>query len=434
MTGVVEMNDEPDRPRGRWGLFAQRDFRLLWIGETVSGLGNAITVVALPLIAVVVLDAGSTAVGLLTAAVWLPWLLVGLPAGAWVDRIRNRPLMIACDLVAAAALVTVPLAAWSAVLTLAHLVVVALVCGTATVCFNPAFHSYIPTVLGDRDMLEGNAKLHGSEVGTQVAGPGVAGLLAQAFGAVTGMLVDAATFLVSALCLRRIRVVEPPRTPPEEREPLGRQIADGLRFVARDRYLRPMVMWGAVVNMAFLGFDAVQVVFLVRTVGLTPAAVGLLLTCGSVGGLVGALVAGRVTRRFGTARGLLLMQAVTAPFALLMPMTSGGPGLLLFALGGLLVGVGVAVANIVVGSFRQIYCPRHMLGRVVATAMVINHSTIPLGAVLGGVLGDAVGYRPAMWIMTAVIAPCWLILAASPIRRERDLPQTYTPEPVHAGE
>jgi MFS family permease len=434
MTGVVEMNDEPDRPRSRWGVFAQRDFRLLWTGETVSGLGNAITVVALPLIAVVVLDAGSTAVGLLTAAVWLPWLLVGLPAGVWVDRIRNRPLMIACDLAAAAALVTVPLAAWSAVLTLAHLVVVALVCGTATVFFNPAFHSYIPTVLGDRDMLEGNAKLHGSEVGTQVAGPGVAGLLAQAFGAVTGMLVDAATFLVSALCLRRIRVVEPPRTPPEEREPFGRQIADGLRFVARDRYLRPMVTWGAVVNMAFLGFDAIQVVFLVRTVGLTPAAVGLLLTCGSVGGLVGALMAGRFTRRFGTARGLLVMQAVTAPFALLMPLTTGGPGLLLFALGGLLVGVGVAVANIVVGSFRQTYCPRHMLGRVVATAMVINHSTIPLGALLGGVLGDAVGYRPAMWIMTAVIAPCWLILAASPIRRERDLPQVYTPEPVHAGE
>jgi MFS family permease len=428
------MNNAPDQPRTRWGVFVQRDFRLLWIGETVSGLGNSITVVALPLIAVVALHAGSTAVGLLTAAVWLPWLVVGLPVGAWVDRIRNRPLMIACDLVAAAALVSVPLAAWFITLTLAHLVAVALICGTAAVCFAPAFHAYIPTVLGGRNLLEGNAKLHGSEVGTQVAGPGAAGLLTQAFGAVSGLLVDAVTFLVSALCLRRIGVVEPVRPPVAERDPLGRQIAEGLRFVARDRYLRPMVTWGAVVNMAFLGYEAVQVVFLVRTVGLNPAEVGLLLTAGSVGGIVGALAAGKVSRRFGTAHSLLLMQMVTAPFALLMPMTTPGPGLVLFGLGGFVVGIGVAVANIVVGSFRQTYCPRHMLGRVVATAMVINHSAIPLGALLGGVLGDAVGYRSAMWIMTGIVAPCWLILAVSPIRGERDLPQSYAPEPAHAGE
>ncbi|MEU4497553.1 MFS transporter [Streptomyces sp. NPDC023998] len=426
------MSSTPDRPRRGWGVFAQRDFRMLWVGETVSGLGNSITVVALPLIAVGVLDASSTAVGLIAAAVWLPWLLVGLPVGAWVDRMRKRPLMIACDLVSVSTLVSIPLAAWLDALTLQHLFVVALICGTAAVCFNTAYHSYIRIVLDGRNLLVGNAKLQGSEAVTQVAGPGVAGLLAQAFGTVTGLMADAVTFLISAVCLKRIRVVEPDRAPNGERVTLRRQIIEGLRFVGRDRYLRPMVTWGAAINMALMGYQAVQVVFLVRTVGLNPAMVGLLLTSGSTGGIAGALMATRFSQRFGTARGLLLLQVATSPFALLMPMTTAGPGLLLFAMGGFLVGIGISVTNIVVGSFRQTYCPPHMLGRVVATAMMINHSTIPIGSLLGGVLGDAVGYRPAMWIMTGLVAPCWLILAMSPMRRERDLPQTYELEQAHA--
>jgi MFS family permease len=413
-------------------VLTQRDFRLLWIGESVSGLGNSVTAVALPLLAVEVLDADSTAVGLLAAAVWLPWLLVGLPVGAWVDRIRKRPLMMACDLVAGAALLSIPSAVWLDALTLQHMVVVALICGAAAVCFDTAYHSYIRIVLDGRDLLEGNAKLQGSNSAVRVAGPGVAGLLAQAFGAVTGLLADAVTFLISVVCLKRIGVVEPDRAPDEERAPLRRQIIEGLRFVGRDPYLRPMVTWGAAINMALMGYQAVQVVFLVRTVGLNPAMVGMLLTSGSVGGIVGALMATRFSRRFGSARGLLLLQAVTAPFALLMPMTSAGPGLLLFAMGGFLVGIGISVANIVVGSFRQTYCPPHMLGRVVATAMMINHSTIPVGSLLGGVLGDTVGYRSAMWIMTGLVAPCWLILVMSPMRRERDLPGTYEPEQAHA--
>jgi MFS family permease len=229
-----------------------------------------------------------------------------------------------------------------------------------------------------------------------------------------------------------MKVVEPDRVPDGERASLRRQIAEGLSFVARDRYLRSMVTWGAVVNMALMGYQAVQVVFLVRAVGLNPAMVGLLPTSGSTGGIAGVLVATRVSRRFGTARGLLLLQVASAPFALLLPMTTAGPGLLLFATGAVLVGIGISMANLVVGSFRQAHCPPHMLGRVVATAMMINHSTIPLGSLLGGVLGDMVGHRPAMWIMTGLVAPCWLILAMSPLRRERDLPQTCEPEQAHA--
>jgi MFS family permease len=422
----------PERLRGAPGRLSggplgRRDFRLLWIGETASGLGNSITLVALPLTAVVALDAGATAVGLLAAAAWLPWLLVGLPMGAWVDRAHKRPLMVACDLVSATAVASVPVAAWLGVLTLAQLVAVALVAGTVAVCFSTAYHAYIPVVLDGRDLLAGNARLQGSEAATQVAGPGAAGLLAQAFGAAAGLLADALTFLVSAVCLARIRAVEPARAPREDRAPLGRQIVEGLRFVARDRYLRPLVAYGALANLALMGYQAVQVVFLVRTLGVSPATVGLLLTGGSVGGVVGALLAGRITRRYGTARGLVLMQLVAGPSALLMALTTAGPGLLLFALGAFLVGAGITVANVVVGSFRQMYCPPHLLGRVVATAMMINHSTIPVGSLVGGVLGDAVGYRPAMWIMTGLLAPCWLVLALSPVGRSRDLPRSAEP-------
>ncbi|WP_329130507.1 MFS transporter [Streptomyces sp. NBC_00670] len=420
---MAPTHDTPDRtPTRRAARLVHPDFRSLWIGQTVSGLGSSITVVSVPLIAVVTLHADSTAVGLLAGAVWVPWLLVGLPVGAWVDRVRKRPLMIACDLVSAAALTSVPLAAWCGALTLAHMAVVALLCGTAAVCFHTAYHSYIRIVLDGRGLLEGNARLQGGEAAAQLAGPGAAGVLVQAFGAVAALVADAATFLVSAFCLTRIRVAEPVHAPGADRPPLRRQIVEGLGFVGRDRYLRPMVTWGAVVNMALMGYQAVQVVFLVRAVGLDPAMVGLLLTSGSAGGIVGAVAATRVSRRIGTGRGLLLLQLATAPFALLLPMTTAGPGMLLFAAGSFLVGTGVSVANVVVGSFRQSYCPPHLLGRVVATAAVINHSTIPLGSVLGGLLGDAVGYRPAMWITTGVVAPSWLVLAMSPMRRERDLP------------
>ncbi|MEK8174548.1 MFS transporter [Streptomyces sp. M19] len=349
------------------------------MGETVSGLGNSVTVVALPLIAVVVLEANAVAVGLLAATAWLPWLLLGLPVGAWVDRTRKRPLMIACDLISAAALLSIPLATWFDALTLEHMVVVALICGASAVCFSTAYHSYLRIVLDGRDVMEGNAKLQGSEAATQVTGPGAAGYCPDLR---SGRRARGRRDDVPDLC----HLPEPDQSgragpaSDKERVSLRQEITEGLRFVRRDRYLRPMVTWGAVINMALMGYQAVQVVFLVRTVGLNPATVGLLLASGSAGGIVGALVVTRVSRRLGTARGLLLLQVATAPCALLLPMTTAGPGLLLFAMGAFLVGIGISVANIVVGGFRQTYCPSHMLGRVVATTMMVNHSTILIGS------------------------------------------------------
>ncbi|MGY3685088.1 MFS transporter [Streptomyces sp. TE33382] len=408
----------------RGSVLRQRDYRLLWFGETARTLGNSVTSVTLPLIAVTVLETGATAVGVLAAAVWL---LIGLPAGAWVDRMRRRPLMIVCNMVSAALCVSVPLAAWLDALTFAHLLIVALALGTSAVFFNTANHAYLPTVLAGEKLLEGNSKLQASESATNVAGPGLAGLITQFIGAVAGLLLDAATFLVSTLCLTSIRAKEQPPAPDAPAESLRTRIREGLRFVLRDRYLRPMVVYGAFVNLALMGYQAVQVVFLVRTVGVNSATVGLLLMSGSLGGIIGAVLAEAVGRRFGTGRGMLLMQLLTSPFALLMPLASEGAGLAFYAAGAFVVGVGVTACNVVLGSFRQTFCPPRLLGRVVATTMVLNHSTIPLGSLLGGLLGDALGPRTAMWIMTGLLAPCWLVLAFGPMRQQRDLPTSYRP-------
>ncbi|GIG63545.1 MFS transporter [Longispora fulva] len=406
---------------------AHPDFRALWLGETSRGFGNAITTTVLPLVAVITLKVTPFQVGLLASLVWLPWLLIGLPAGAWVDRLPLRRLMVVCNLVSAATLASVPVAWWLDALTFGHLLVVATVIGVTAVFFSTSAQVYVPTVLAPAELMEGNAKLHGSEAATRVVGPGFGGLIAQWFGAAVGPLVDAVTFVISTVCLLLIRAREPERVEPTREESLSRRIAIGLRFVVGDPYLRPIVLYGAAVNLALNGWQAISIVFLVQTVGVNAATVGGLIAAVSLGGVLGSLVARPIGRRWGTARGLLICQFVTAPFALLMPLATKGPGLVLYTLGAMIVVAGIVACNVVLGAFRQTYCPQHMLGRVVASSMVLLHSTIPIGALLGGALGTLWGPRTTMWIMAGLIAPCWLILLAGPIRRQRDLPASYSP-------
>ncbi|MFI2652371.1 MFS transporter [Micromonospora fulviviridis] len=422
MTAPVRPADPATGSRPPGGLLRHRDFRLLWAGQTVSAVGSNVTAVALPLVAVAVLDATTFQVAVLTAAAWLPWLLAGLPAGAWVDRVRRRPVMIAADLVSAALFATVPVAALLDLLTVGQLLVVALGAGLARVFFETADQVYLPTLLRPEQVPEGNAKLHATQTASYLVGPGLAGLIAQLAGAVTAVLLDAVSFLVSAACLSRIRAVEPRPGRPAGSSSLRREVADGLRFVVRDPYLRVLTVFGAASNIGLTGYQALLVVFLVRSAGLPAGLVGLLIGLASVGGLLGAALATGLARRLGSARALLVAGALAGPPALLIPLAGPGGRVAWLVLGGALVSLGVAVGNVVKSSFRQTYTPHRLLGRVTVSMHLLNYGTIPLAALLAGALGAAWGPAGAIRAMTAWLALTPLILLAGPLRRRRDLP------------
>ncbi|MFI6790734.1 MFS transporter [Nonomuraea sp. NPDC050383] len=404
----------------RFGLLRRRDFRLLWVGESVSSLGSSVTGVALPLVAVTVLDAPPLAVGVLAAATWLPWLLIGLPAGVWVDRLPRRRVMLAADWASMAAFLSVPIAAALGRLTIGQLIVVALAAGTAKVFFATAYRAYLPFLVDGPDLLEANAKLQGSEQVANLAGPGLAGLLAQLFSAVGGLIADAATFAVSAVCLIRIERRETPVRRPRRR--LRAEIRDGLLLVARDPLLRANTLYGCAANLALTGYTSLTVLFLVDDVGLGAGQTGLLIAATSLGGIVGAMVARPMAARFGSARAVLLGKAGLAPTGLLIPLAERGAGLALFVLGGVMIVAGVVAGNVVFSGFIQTYVPGELMGRVTSSVQMVNFGAMPLGGVLAGALAGALGVRAALWVMLIGFALSGLILLAGPLRRLRDLP------------
>ncbi|MFC5666871.1 MFS transporter [Kitasatospora misakiensis] len=422
-----------DRPRSL--LRRHRDFRLLWCGETAGKFGASVTGVAMPLIAVSELHASTFEIGLLSAASWAPWLVIGLPAGVWVDRLPRRPVMLVAAAVSLVLFAAVPVAARAGLLSIGLLLAVALLTGTAAVFFQTAYTAYLPDLLSPADQPEGNAKLHGSASAAQIVGLGSGGLIAQLAGAANGMLANAATFLVSLLCLGRIRHRESPTVheTPAARDGRGtdralrREVGEGLRLVAGDRWLRSLTLFGATSNLALMGYQSILVAFLVREVGLVPGTVGGLIAAAGSGGVLGAFAARRVAARVGTARAMLLFELGLPALALLIPLTGTGAGVLCFAVGGFGVSAGVVAGNVIKSGFQQSYCPPALLGRVTASAAVLNFGTIPVGALLAGVLGTAVGLRPAMWITTAGVPLAALVLLFSPVGRVRDLPTTRHP-------
>jgi MFS family permease len=412
-------------------ILRQREFRLLWTGETTSCLGSSVGGVALPLAALTVLHAGVFAVSALTAAAWLPWVLIGLPAGAWVDRLPRRRVMVIADLISLAAFASIPVAAWCGRLSVAQVLIVALTAGTAGVFFKTGYKAFLPAVLEPAQLLEGNAKLQGSEQVTNVTGPGLAGLIAQSAGAVCGVLADAVSFAISAFCLSRIQVSEP--EPASARRSLRRDIAEGLAIVLRDPLLRVSAIYGCLSNFTLVGYQAVLVVFLVRTVGLSSGLTGLLLTLSSLGGVLGAVLARRAASHFGTARVALYSKVLLFPAGLLIPLASKGPGLALFVVGSVTVIAGVVAGNIVWAGFTQARYPARLIGRVSTSTQVFNYGAIPAGALVAGVIASQLGVRMTLWIMLGgLVASTWVLLLG-PLPHLRDLPATPIDPAAVAG-
>ncbi|MGP4096923.1 MFS transporter [Nonomuraea sp. KM90] len=407
-----------------------RYFALLWFGQATSKLGSAVTTIVMPLIAISVLGSSTFMITVLEASVWLPWLIIGLPAGAWVDRMRRRGTMIICDLVSALALASVPLAAWAGVLTMAHMVGVALVIGTTAVFFSTAAQAFLPALL-PKDRLPGaNAKLQGTDAGALILGPAVGGAVAQLAGAVSGLLIDAFSFVVSALCLRSIRVPETHLEQRAERTTTLRQdIAAGLRFLWRDPYLRVFTIHAGTGNLAAAALQATLIVFMIREVGLSQGLVGVVVGAVSVGGVIGALIVTALAQRIGTARTILIAELGVTPLALLIPLTTDGWGLVFLLVGGLTVSVAIVASNVLIGTFTQSYTPGHLMGRVGASQHFVNFSTLPIGAVMGGAVAEFAGLRATMWIVTSMAVLSSFILLAGPLRKNRFLPTEPPIEP-----
>ncbi|MEU8891493.1 MFS transporter [Streptomyces sp. NPDC048442] len=401
-------------------LWHHRAFRLFWAADSVSQFGTYIGNTILPLVAATTLAATPFEMGLLSAAETAGYLLIGLPAGVWVSRVRQRRLMRHANTVRALLLCTVPVAWWYGLLTAPQMIVVALLCSVCAVLFDVAYQSHLPVLVGRDQLLEGNARLQSSQSLAQITGPGAGGTLVQLAGPAYPVLGTALGYLTAALLLRRIRDPDPPAPADSPRVPLLTEIREGLRYTARTRTLRAITACTATANFFNGVLSAVQVLFLTSTLALTDAAVGAVLGVLGMGGLVGAVCAHRVVRRLGQARAVWLVPLATFPSLLLVPLAGRGV-LLAPALAGLFItGFGTVVYNVAQVSYRQVICPEAMLARVNATVRFLGFGALTLGALLGGGLGELVGIRPTLWIAAAGTSLAALWVVGSPLRGMRD--------------
>ncbi|WP_433270195.1 MFS transporter [Actinosynnema sp. CS-041913] len=402
-------------------LWSHRDFRLLWLGDTISQFGSTIGRTVLPLLAAGTLAATPFQMGLLTAANTAAFLLIGLPAGVWVDRLRRRPVMLTADFVRAALMLSIPVAWWLGTLTFAHLVVVALLVGAATVMFDIAYQSYLPALVGRDQLVEGNSKLTASQSVAEVSGPAAAGGIAQTLGAANGILATGVGYLCSALFLLRIRTEEPaPRA--AEKPGLVSEIAEGLRFVFGNRSLRAIIGTTGTSNF-FDGIGmAVMVLFLARGLGLSDGVIGLLFSAAGAGGVLGALTANRWNNRFGQNRVIWLSMLVTQPFGLLLPLAEADWRLAFIVVADLVLAYGAIVYNIAQVSYRQAICPDHLLGRMNASIRFVVWGALPVGGLIGGLLGSGIGIMATLWVAVVgrTLSVLWVVF--SPLRTRDPVP------------
>ena len=399
----------------RASLWHHPGFLRLWAGQTVSSFGTMFG--ALMLTALVYLDATPGQMGLLAMAQGVPVLLFTLFAGVWIDRVRRRPIMIAADLGRAVLLLTIPVAAVFDALYLEQLYAVAFLVSALGLGFDIAYRSFLPSLVEREDLVEGNSKLSASESIAEVASPAAGGAVVQVAGGPIAVVVDALTFVWSAACVWSIKAPEPP-PPRAEGRSVFADVLEGLGIVWRDRVLRAMT--GAAATSRFFGgfWQALYAVFLIRELGFSPFLMGVTVGAGGIGSLAGALLAGRMTKRFGYGGSIITSKLAMILLGPLIPL-AGGPMELAFAiivLAQLLSDPFWATYEIATTSLRQEIAPGRALGRVNSTLHVVQAGLEPVGALVAGLLAEVIGVREALWVAVAggSLAIVWLL--ASPIR------------------
>lgn len=403
-------------------LLRDTTFRRFWTGRTISLFGDQITILALPLTAILVLHANAAQTGYLTAAGLLPSLLFSIVAGSWVDRHGGRRrVMLIADVVRAVLLASIPAAYLWGHVTFGHLYGVAFAVGCASVFFSVADSTVFASIVEPRDYVEANSLLHGSRALSFVGGQSIAGVIVQVLTAPGAIALDALSFVGSAVFLRRIHPEEPPVSPG------GRgHIAEGARFIRNSRTVRALLATSATINLFGFMTAAIFILFATRELGVTPTELGLVLGAGAVGAVIGAAFTSRLAGRLGVG-GTFTLSCVVFPLPfVLIPLAAGSSKPMVLALlfaAEFGSGVGVVMLDITIGAILTATVPPSLRARVSGAYSTINYGIRPLGAVLGGWLGSTIGLRPTLWISTiaGVTGVVWLIPSSIP--RMRRLPE-----------
>ena len=395
-------------------LHQQRAFRTFLAGETVSALGSQVSAVALPLTAVLVLHAHAFQMGVLFAALSFPYLFVSLPAGAWLDRKRRRPILLAANVGAAAALLVIPVAHWAGVLSIGLLYVVAVVVGSLTVLVGTAYQAFVPAIVARSQLVDANTALEASRAGARTGGPAVGGLLVQALGAPLAVLFDSLSYLVAALSIASLGTREDVPVPASQL--LAAEIREGVSAVITDSQLRANAASSAITNCALAAIDAIFVLYMHNRLHASALLIGLVLAVGNAGFLLGALAARRSAQRVGSRTSVAIANATTLFGALVLPVLTGPRALAItvIMLGRALIGAGETVYTINQLSQRQLITPAHLLGRINATVRLLAGAGLTLGALAGGALAAAAGMRLTLIVASLVFVPsiAWAVAAA----------------------
>ena len=403
------------------GLWRHADFRRLWGAQSASLFGSEITALALPLMAVLALDASPVQMGLLAAAGTAPFLLCSLVAGVWVDRRQCRPVLIATDIVRAGLLLSIPLTAWLDVLRIELLYAVTFLVGVLGVFFEVAHYAYVPSLVGRESVVEANSKLQISYSAAEAGGPGVAGLLVQFISAPGAIAIDALSFLVSAVLLRQIETPEPPVDTQPSRG-VRHDVEVGLRALLGHRLLRPIVLASITDSLFLKGIAAIFILYATRELEISPVTLGVILAVGGIGAIPGALLSAPAARRFGVGPTIIGGWLIGTATWLLIPLATGPLVVPVLAASMLLGGIAGTIVNVQQWSLRQLVTPDALQGRVTASHRFLVYGAYPIGALLGGWLGAKLGLRPAVTLcaLGALTAPLWV--AFSPLRRLRQQP------------
>jgi MFS family permease len=423
------------RPTGP--LWHHPDFLKMWTGQTISQFGSSISQLALPIIAVRLLDASAFAVAALGTVEFMPFLLLTLPAGVWVDRLPRRAVLIVGDVGRGLLLATVPAVYLVGTLTLAQLYVVGFLTGVLTVFFDVAYQSYLPALVEREHLVDGNSKLEVTRSAGQLAGPSAAGGLIQLLTAPYAVVFDAVSFFVSGGFLVAIRKREAPLENRDDgrRPGMRHELWEGLRYVVRHPYLRPQAISTGVSNFFSNLAGAILIVFAIRTLHMSNGLIGVVFGLGSIGWLTGAAVAPRVKRRFGVGGATILGAALSGPAGLCAALTPVSFPVPLLVVSGILQGWGAVVYNINQVSLRQAITPERMQGRMNAVMRFLVWGPIPLGSLAGGAIGSTFGLRTALFVGAAGGFTTALPIVLSPIRRLKEFPEPEEVLPtIAAGE